>query len=324
MRVQSDVLLIAAGAGFSADSGLPVYKDIANVDAYERLGIDYQDLCDPGWLRDDPEMGLGFWGECFNLYRNTLPHHGYAILNSWREACSLPLNLMETTYAQLVNTGVLASSDVISVSRHPFYIYTSNVDGHFLKHGFNANELYEIHGNLDQWQCAGKNGGPPCQEKIWRAEPAPFNFRIDPISRQTQISPPQARFLTCDRCHKLSRPNVLMFRDKKWIPNKHLERAYVAWEAAIETILKSDPSKRLVVLEIGCGLQVPSVRLETEMVVKDVLQKCGTSSIHQACLIRINPETDESLPLLPSESFIQIKDTALNALRQINNLRKNV
>lgn len=33
----------------------------------------------------DPALYYGFWGQCYNLYQGTLPHHGYAILASWCE-----------------------------------------------------------------------------------------------------------------------------------------------------------------------------------------------------------------------------------------------
>ena len=62
----ADFLIVAAGAGFSADSGLPVYKDIADVAAYHRMGVTYADLCDPVWQRKDAEIFFGFWGSCFN------------------------------------------------------------------------------------------------------------------------------------------------------------------------------------------------------------------------------------------------------------------
>ena len=39
--LDADFLLITAGAGFSADSGLPVYKDIADLPAYHRRKLDY-------------------------------------------------------------------------------------------------------------------------------------------------------------------------------------------------------------------------------------------------------------------------------------------
>ena len=48
-------LLIAAGAGFSADSGLPVYADVAASPSWRRLGLDYGDLCRVELLRTRPE-----------------------------------------------------------------------------------------------------------------------------------------------------------------------------------------------------------------------------------------------------------------------------
>ena len=50
--LDADVLLISAGAGMSADSGLAVYKDIASVPAWRKAGLTYADLCDPCWLED--------------------------------------------------------------------------------------------------------------------------------------------------------------------------------------------------------------------------------------------------------------------------------
>jgi len=70
---------LCAGAGFSADSGLAVYKDIAELAAYQDLGVDYHDICRPEWLQYDPELFYGFWGACYNDYRETQPHKGYDI-----------------------------------------------------------------------------------------------------------------------------------------------------------------------------------------------------------------------------------------------------
>ena len=85
MLLDADYVLIAAGAGFSADSGLKVYKDIADIEAYRRLKLTYADLCTPDLLQRDPEMFFGFWGSCFNDYMQTDPHGGYHICKEWRE-----------------------------------------------------------------------------------------------------------------------------------------------------------------------------------------------------------------------------------------------
>ncbi|CAK8999126.1 Uncharacterized protein SCF082_LOCUS5934, partial [Durusdinium trenchii] len=83
---RADVLLLCAGAGFSADSGLPTYEEIANVKIYQDLGLKYDDICRPEWMTHDPEIFYGFWGSCYNDYRDTQPHEGYSILRSWRDA----------------------------------------------------------------------------------------------------------------------------------------------------------------------------------------------------------------------------------------------
>ena len=79
-------LLIAAGAGFSADSGLPVYADIAAVPEYAARGLTYQELCTTQLLASDPAAAYGFWRSCVEQYRRATPHEGYAILERWPAA----------------------------------------------------------------------------------------------------------------------------------------------------------------------------------------------------------------------------------------------
>ena len=79
-------LLIAAGAGFSADSGLPVYADIAAVPEYAARGLTYQELCTTQLLVCDPRASYGFWRSCVEQYRRAAPHEGYAILERWLAA----------------------------------------------------------------------------------------------------------------------------------------------------------------------------------------------------------------------------------------------
>ena len=83
--LNADYFLVAAGAGLSADSGLPVYRDIASVPAYGKMGVTYADLCDPDWMKKDLSVFYGFWGSCYNSYMDTVPHEGYLILRKWRD-----------------------------------------------------------------------------------------------------------------------------------------------------------------------------------------------------------------------------------------------
>lgn len=107
----AEVLLVIAGAGFSADSGLATYLDVADIDCYKRKGWRYRDLCRPfvtdadlqierGQCSSDDEQGAslratceedarhpqffyGFWGQCVNDYRKVRPHEGYDIIARW-------------------------------------------------------------------------------------------------------------------------------------------------------------------------------------------------------------------------------------------------
>lgn len=146
---EANYILIGTGAGFSADSGLAVYKDIARVPAYDLMGVDYATLCDPIWLHRNPEVFYGFWGYCFNSYRDTTPHEGYTIIKN-----------MITAYPN-----------------KRIYIYSSNVDSHFEKIGVPRQHFYEFHGTCMDWQCSRS-----CRvDSIYRL---PFYYRFN-INKQT-------------------------------------------------------------------------------------------------------------------------------------------
>ncbi|KAL7506802.1 hypothetical protein ACHAXN_004043 [Cyclotella atomus] len=52
----AEVLLLVTGAGFSADSGLATYVDVADIDAYRERGWRYRDLCRPFILKDGTDV----------------------------------------------------------------------------------------------------------------------------------------------------------------------------------------------------------------------------------------------------------------------------
>ncbi len=69
----ADALLITAGAGMSADSGLPVFR------SSERMA-------QPGWFEAKPRMAWAFYGHRQQLYGRTAPHAGHEILRRWTAA----------------------------------------------------------------------------------------------------------------------------------------------------------------------------------------------------------------------------------------------
>lgn len=182
----ADVFLLCTGAGFSADSGLAVYRDIADIDAYRRMDVDYHDLCNPRWLHRDPELFYGFWGSCYNDYRETEPHPGYGIIRRWRDQ-----RFARSPVAQEVRHGQskfgAATAPEAAFAPAPykvsgvpgaFFCFTSNVDAHSYD-VFDPHEVRECHGNTELWQCGHPAG--PCCSRAWRA-PLDFRFSVDAAS----------------------------------------------------------------------------------------------------------------------------------------------
>ncbi|RHY06332.1 hypothetical protein DYB36_000167 [Aphanomyces astaci] len=79
------------------------------------------------------------------------------------------------------------------------------------------------------------------------------------------------------------------------------EARYVAWEAAVE--------------EVSKVIKVPSVRMECEMVARDI--QCKTQSTDQVRHIRINPTDIDGDDDTASPALRQIQSTGLAALMAI-------
>ena len=75
--------------------------------------------------------------------------------------------------------------------------------------------------------------------------------------------------------------------------------------------LSGDRRKKLVIVEVGCGLRVPTVRRNSERLLKKTA-RYGTQ------LIRINPDRPENRKT--PEATISIRASCLNALLHIDAL----
>ncbi len=146
------------------------------------------------------------------------------------------------------------------------FVFTSNVDGQFQKAGFDEARVLECHGSIHHAQCTD-----PCAEVVRSAEAIVVD--VDEGFRAREPLP------RCPACGELARPNVLMFGDGAWVSDRTdtQERRFTRW-------LSSVPEKpaALVVVELGAGTAVPTVRLTGEQ-----LQRRG------ATLVRINVREPE-------------------------------
>ena len=260
---KADGLLITAGAGMGVDSGLPDFRgDKGFWRAYppfEGLGVSFVDMANPAWFRRDPELAWGFYGHRLQLYRDTEPHRGFGILRRWAETF-----------------------------RYGAFVFTSNVDGHFHKAGFDRGRVIECHGSIRHLQCA-----EPCCNDIWSADHLEVVIDMDTFRAVSELP-------ACPRCGALARPNVLMFDDWHWIPGRtaEQERSFSEW-------LAQAAGPDLVIVELGAGSAVPTVRMTSER----VASRCG------ATLIRINPREAQV-----HHGHVGLPLNALEALEAIDEL----
>jgi NAD-dependent SIR2 family protein deacetylase len=72
----ADALLVTAGAGMGVDSGLPDFRGTQGFwRAYPviaKLGITFEEMANPTWFRENPQLAWAFYGHRLNLYRRTM------------------------------------------------------------------------------------------------------------------------------------------------------------------------------------------------------------------------------------------------------------
>jgi NAD-dependent SIR2 family protein deacetylase len=260
---QADSLLICAGAGMSADSGLPAFRDSAEFwQAYPALAesqIDFENIANPDAFGRWPRLAWGFYGQRLAHYRATPPHAGFGVLR--RIAGRLP---------------------------HGAFIFTSNVDGQFQRAGFSSEQICECHGSLHHLQCT-----QPCSDNVWSADG--FAPAVDEDT--CRLIGPLPR---CDACGALARPNVLMFGDAGWIMarSRLQHQRLEAWLGSVQSP---------VIIELGAGTQVPTVRWVAESVGRP--------------LIRINLSASGVPSGLPAVGINQHALPALQALERLLSAR---
>ena len=170
---------------------------------------------------------------------------------------------------------------------HGSFVFTSNVDGHFQLAGFEPHRVIECHGSLVHLQCT-----TPCHHEIWSADD--LEVEVDEDSFRAVSSVPE-----CPRCGELARPNVLMFNDWHWVPHRSS-----AQERRLEAWIDEAKNSRLVIIELGAGSAVPTVRITSERVARSL----------DATLVRINPREPKapygqmSLPLGALEALEAIDE----------------
>ncbi|MBP6337644.1 MAG: NAD-dependent deacetylase [Vitreoscilla sp.] len=165
------------------------------------------------------------------------------------------------------------------------FVFTSNVDGQFQIAGFDAERIEEHHGSIHRLQCTGRCGRAP-----WPADSVVPTVDTEACQWVGELP-------SCPACGALARPNLLMFGDGEWQGDEfeHQATRMRQWLRSVH---------RPVVVELGAGTAIPSVRYFSERVICD----------HGGRLVRINPRE----ATVPTPFDVGLPMSSVQALRLID------
>ena len=164
------------------------------------------------------------------------------------------------------------------------FVVTSNVDGQFQKAGFSEDKVYEIHGRIHTFQCTNCNA-------VW--QPDLEGFGVDPNTLEFTSEMPK-----CD-CGSLARPNIMMFGDYGY----NSEISSKQEDKFNDFMHKHDKGNKIVIIEIGAGTAIPSIRHMGEFI---------SEKVDGATLVRINPRE-----AFGPEGTISVEKGGVEGLKEI-------
>ena len=259
----ADAIIITAGAGMGVDSGLPDFRG------------------DEGFWNAYPayrHLGLAFSDMANPRWFEDNPSLAWGFYGH-------RLNLYRSTTPH-------AGFDVLrrfaNKMKHAAFVFTSNVDGAFQKAGFDPQRIVECHGSIHHVQCTAGCG-------VGILDAGEVQVKVDPKTFEAQGPLPK-----CPRCGELLRPNILMFGDPMWEYARadSQEQRMVEWTQDLV-----ERRAALVILEVGAGTHIPSVRARSS----------SLSNRLNAPLVRINTRDPEgprgtlSLPMKAKEALIELE-----------------
>ena len=259
----ADAIIITAGAGMGVDSGLPDFRG------------------DEGFWNAYPayrHLGLAFSDMANPRWFEDNPSLAWGFYGH-------RLNLYRSTTPH-------AGFDVLrrfaNKMKHAAFVFTSNVDGAFQKAGFDPQRIVECHGSIHHVQCTAGCG-------VGILDAGDVQVKVDPKTFEAQGPLPK-----CPRCGELLRPNILMFGDPMWEYARadSQEQRMVEWTQDLV-----ERRAALVILEVGAGTHIPSVRARSS----------SLSNRLNAPLVRINTRDPEgprgalSLPMKAKEALIELE-----------------
>jgi NAD-dependent SIR2 family protein deacetylase len=252
-------LVVTSGAGMGVDSGLPDFRG------------------DQGFWQAYPmyqRLGINFVGAANPAHFERDPAFGWGFYGH-------RTNLYRETQPHLGFTLLRKWCERFDLAS---FIVTSNVDGQFQKAGFAEEQILEVHGSIHHLQCL-----TPCHQEIWD------NHEQIPVDFSTMRAGHVPR---CPRCHGAARPNILMFGDYSWLPNRTHGQ-----QMRFDLFTSQHRQADMVVIEMGAGSAIPTIRYLSERL----------GSRPGVTVIRINPREPQI-----GRPHLSLACGALEGLEKIN------
>lgn len=188
---KTQTALFLTGAGMSADSGIPTFRDKSgywrNFPVFREKGLEPQELASPHSFEVRPQYAWAFYEWRRRNAHSNKPHEGYYVI----------LRLMK---------------EVFDLS----FIHTTNTDGYHLRSGVDSDSVYEVHGSMWRLQCMR---GLACNYFVQE------NYKV-PLCYLDETRMQATNFPYCNFCGSLLRPNILMFGDWNYIENEYQANNY--------------------------------------------------------------------------------------------------
>lgn len=138
LLTETDALIILAGAGMSADSGIPTYRgeDGSWGKLEKEMNRNVTDIMTPEFIQANPVFMWKRFSKGMEHTKHIKPHLGYHLLLKW-----------------------------INHFKWPYFVVTSNVDRQFAKAHYQEERIYEVHGSGGFLQCT-----VPCWDQVWQSD----------------------------------------------------------------------------------------------------------------------------------------------------------
>lgn len=252
----ADGIIIMTGAGMGVDSGMPDFRGGAGIwttvhEQTHQKDMSFLEICDPRTLHEEYEMVMGLYATALNSFRASTPHHGFNMLH-----------------------------DIANQASKGGWVYTSNVDTHHQKAGWDNDRIVECHGTSAYMQCE-----TPCGNAVWSSDD--WYPEVDSNTGLLASEPPK-----CIICGGHARPNVMMFSDFQFndtIVDKQLSK-FIPWYGELQNPL---------VIEVGAGIAVQTIRYMASQLASRIIRVNPTHSA-------VYGKDDISIPLAALEGITAI------------------